>query len=189
MAKIIYLNGPSSSGKTLLAKALQDLFAEPYLRIGIDKMMSLMPAKLNDWQGGEAPLGFSWKHTLDPSGTPVCALQTGPFAKKITQTLKDIALLLASQNYNLIIDDVAFGSVEVDEWKHALQDYDAFFVGVTAPLNILEERENSRGDRKKGSARSQYFKVHDQVVYDVEIDTHKNSLEDNIAIIQMAQAR
>ena len=38
MPKIIYLNGPSSSGKTTLAKALQESLEEPYLHIGIDKV-------------------------------------------------------------------------------------------------------------------------------------------------------
>jgi len=37
--QIIYLNGPSSSGKTTLAKALQDVFEEPFLHVGIDKII------------------------------------------------------------------------------------------------------------------------------------------------------
>ena len=42
-SKIIYLNGPSSSGKTTLAKALQESFVEPFLHIGIDKIIGFMP--------------------------------------------------------------------------------------------------------------------------------------------------
>ena len=41
MSRIIYLNGPSSSGKTTLAKALQDSFSDPYLHLGIDKVRPL----------------------------------------------------------------------------------------------------------------------------------------------------
>ena len=186
MSKIIYLNGPSSSGKTTIAKALQDSFSEPYLHIGIDKMIGFMPAKVNDWQGGEAPLGFSWKKDMDSTGNPIYNIQAGPFAKKITRSLKDITILLASQNYYLIIDDIAFGTIEVDEWKQALKDYNVLYVGVVTPLNVLEEREHSRGDRMKGSARSQYFKVHDNVAYDIEIETHRNSLKDNILKTQKA---
>lgn len=37
--QIIYLNGPSSSGKTTLAKALQHAFEEPFLHVGIDKII------------------------------------------------------------------------------------------------------------------------------------------------------
>mgnify|MGYP003342011459 CR=1 FL=1 len=55
--QIIYLNGPSSSGKTSLVKALQDKLSQPFLHVGVDKIIGMMPAKLNDWTGGEAPEG------------------------------------------------------------------------------------------------------------------------------------
>ena len=73
---------------------------------------------------------------------------------------KDIALLLISQKYNIIIDDVSFGAIQVDEWRQALKNYKALYIGVITPLHILEEWERSRGDRFLGSARGQYFKVH-----------------------------
>jgi len=47
----IYLGGPSSSGKSVFARALQDDFSDPFLHIGIDTMINLMPTKLNDWSG------------------------------------------------------------------------------------------------------------------------------------------
>jgi chloramphenicol 3-O phosphotransferase len=39
--QIIYLNGPSSSGKTTLAKVFQQVFEEPFLHAGIDKIIGL----------------------------------------------------------------------------------------------------------------------------------------------------
>lgn len=186
MPKIIYINGPSSSGKTTLANALQEAFSEPYLHLGIDKLIDFMPKKINNWEGELAPLGFSWKPTTDPTGHLVYQIHSGPFAKRIVRTLKDIALLLVSQHYNLIIDDVAFGAIEVEEWKQALKNYSVLYVGVLTPLEILEERERSRGDRFLGSARGQYFKVHDNVAYDLEIDTHAQTLDENIAKIKAA---
>lgn len=184
MSKIIYLNGPSSSGKSTLAKALQESLAEPFLHIGFDKLIGFMPAKLNDWTGGLAPLGFSWEPAVDPTGHPIYHIRTGPFAKRIIRTLKDIALFLAKEHYNLIIDDVAFGAIEVEEWKQTLKNYKVLYIGVTTPLHILEERERSRGDRFLGSARGQYFKVHENVAYDLEIDTYAHSLEENVAKIK-----
>ncbi|NGX46777.1 MAG: Chloramphenicol 3-O phosphotransferase [Chlamydiae bacterium] len=183
MSKIIYLNGPSSSGKTTLAKALQESFDEPFLHLGIDKIIGFMPRKINNWEGGDAPQGFCWKPDTDPTGHPTYHVHAGPFAKKIVRSLKDIALLLASQHYNLIIDDVAFGAIEVEEWKQALKNYHVLYVGVTTSLEILEAREQARGDRCLGSARGQYFKVHENVEYDLEIDTHTHSLEENIGKI------
>ncbi len=184
MAKHIYLNGPSSSGKTTLAKALQEALSDPYLHIGIDKLIGFMPQKINNWTGGFAPLGFSWEPAVDPTGHPVNKIHAGPFAKRITHTLKAIAHLLASQDYHLIIDDIALcGAIEIEEWKQTFKNYNVLYVGVTTPLPILEERERSRGDRFLGSARGQYFKVHENASYDLEIDTHAHSLEENVAKI------
>lgn len=186
MTQIIYLNGPSSSGKTTLAKALQNSFSEPFLHLGIDKLIDFMPAKINNFEGGEAPDGFSWKPDLDPTGQPTFHIQAGPYAKKIVKSLKAISILLASQSYNLIIDDVAFGAIEVDEWKEALNNYSVLYVGVITPLEILEKRELARKDRCIGSARGQYYRVHENVSYDLEIDTHHQSIEMNVALIKQA---
>lgn len=148
-----------------------------------------MPDKVNNWKGGPALLGFSWEAATDPTGHPIYNIHAGPFAKQVIQSLKDIARLLASQDYHLIIDDVAFGAIQVDEWKRALKGYKVLYVGVTTPLAILEERERARGDRFLGSARAQYFKVHENVSYDLEIDSHVDTLDDNVAKIVKALAK
>jgi chloramphenicol 3-O phosphotransferase len=189
MSKIIYLNGPSSSGKTTIAKALQAAYEEPYLHFGIDKFIGFMPEKINNWEGGTAELGFSWMAAKDPTGHPVYQIHAGPFAKKISKTFKDIALLLASQHYNLIIDDVAFGAVEVEEWKKAFKNLHVLYVGVVTPLEILEQRERARGNRFLGTARDQYFKVHENVAYDLELDTHAQTLAENVQKIKEAASK
>ena len=61
--KIIYLNRPSSRGKTTLAKALQHAFEEPLLHVDIEKIIGWMPEKANDWTGGEAPIGYNLNYT------------------------------------------------------------------------------------------------------------------------------
>ena len=53
-------------------------------------------------------------------------------------------------------------------------------------MHILEERELARGDRFLGGARGQYFKVHKNVVYDLEVDSYTHSLEENIEMIRDA---
>ncbi len=97
--QIIYLNGPSSSGKTTLAKALQDAFEEPFLHVGIDKIIGWMPEKINDWTDGEAPLGYSWKKNVDSSGNLTQELQIGPYAQKIGKTFQEVVLTLAKMGH------------------------------------------------------------------------------------------
>lgn len=180
--QIIYINGPSSSGKTTLAKALQQEFDQPFLHIGIDRVIGMMPEKLNNWEGGPAPLGFSWRESTDETGHLIHEIQSGPFAKKMVETLMNIVITMAEMGHSVIIDDVSFGKSQVDEWKKALDGYKVLWIGIKAPLNILEERERGRGDRMLGSARAQYFQVHKDVVYDLEFDTSENSLD---AIVKM----
>ncbi len=182
--QIIYLNGPSSSGKTTLAKALQHAFDDLFLHVGIDKIIGWMPEKVNDWTGGAASLGYSWKKSSDASGNPIQELQIGPYAAKIAKTFQEIVVTLAKMGHHLIIDDVSFGKKQVDEWRELLKDFAVLWVGVNAPLPVLEQREKERGNRIVGSARGQFHKVHAGAVYDLEIDTHHTTLDENIHTIK-----
>lgn len=175
--QIIYLNGPSSSGKTTLAHLLQQELDPPFLHIGIDCVIGMMPDKLNCWEGGPAPLGFSWKNSTDETGHPVHEIQLGPFAKKMSDTLKEIVQTLARLNHYIVIDDVAFGKLDVDKWRSALKNYSVLWIGINTLLPVLEEREKQRGNRMIGSARAQFYQVHKGVNYDLEFDTSKDSSE------------
>lgn len=181
--QIIYFNGPSSSGKSELIKELQASLDKPFLHVGIDKVIGMMPAHTNHWEGGYAPLGFCWKAAKDEDGTPMYELQMGPFAHQISQTYRELVLRLAELEHFIIIDDVAFGKKEFDRWKTLLADYKVLYLGVHAPLNVIEERERKRGNRIIGSARAQFRKVHEGINYDLDIDTHQDTLCDNVSKI------
>ncbi|HSX38319.1 MAG TPA: hypothetical protein VLE95_05755 [Chlamydiales bacterium] len=186
--QIIYLNGPSSSGKTTLAKAVQHAFEAPLLHVGIDKIIGWMPEKINDWTGGVAPLGYSWKKGTDESGNLIQELQMGPFAEKIVVTFQQVALVLAEMGHSLIIDDIPLGKNQVAEWKELLKRFNVLWIGVHAPLPILEQREKERGNRIIGSARGQFYKTHVDVTYDLWLDTHYATLAENIERIKSSIA-
>ena len=95
----------------------------------------------------------------------------------MVETFMQIVITMAEMGHYVIIDDVSFGKCQVDQWKKALGGYKVLWVGIKAPLNILEEREKVRGNRMLGSARAQYSQVHKDVIYDLEFDTSKDSLE------------
>ena len=60
------------------------------------------------------------------------------------------------------------------------KEFKVLYVGLDAPLDIIEEREKKRGDRMVGGAKGMYHKIHKDVVYDLVLDTHKNSLSENV---------
>jgi chloramphenicol 3-O phosphotransferase len=182
--QIIYLNGPSSVGKTPLARALQNSFQEPFLVFGLDQMTDMMPDKLNSWDVDKKVPGFSWEKEDDGSGMPLYKNWIGPFAHRLLHTLKKVVCTLVDDNYQVIIDDVSIGKAEVDEWRKALAQYRVLWVGLTAPLEILEDREKIRPDRRIGSARWQAEHVHEGVVYDLMLDTVANSLPECVSQIK-----
>ena len=182
--QIIYLNGASSAGKSTLARALQNKFEQPFLVLGIDQMIFMMPEKFNDWHNETKVPGFSWQSIKDEQGNNVAyKIQTGPYGEHIVKALKDIVVALARTGNNVIIDDVSFGKEQVDEWRIALKDFNVFWVAVNAPIEVIEKREKERGDRKLGSSRWQTERVHTGVTYDLTVNTHEQTVIENVAII------
>ena len=58
------------------------------------------------------------------------------------------------------------------------------FVGVHYPLNELELMDKLSGDRLIGQAKKQLEFVHQQKeVYDIQIDTYKNSIKSSNDLI------
>ncbi len=176
--QIIYLNGPSSAGKSTLAHALQEQLTEPYLLIGIDNLIDMMPKKSNDWYHDIKTEGFSFQPAISNDNEKVYRINAGPYGQRIIQALKDTVLTLASKGFNIIVDDVAFGKEPAELWRKTLSPFNVLWVGITAPVEVLEQRELDRGDRKRGSARWQAEHVHQDVQYDMMFDTHAQSIQD-----------
>lgn len=163
-AKIILLNGAGSAGKSAIAKALQAMTAEPFLHVQMDAFLEMLPETLQD----HAP-GFSFE-TGWQDGRPCVAIEAGPVGRRAMLGMRHAIAAMAGQGNNLIVDDVMLGG-EMDEYRALLSGFDLFRVGVLAPLDVLEARENQRGDRLHGLARWQYERVHRGIAYDLEVDT------------------
>lgn len=173
--QVIYINGTSSVGKTTIIKALQDAMEEPFLRIGIDQVIDMMPEKVNNWKGGKSEFGFSWKQSFDAEGHSLQILEMGSFAKRIPGAMREIAATLVKNGFNLIIDDVATEENSASSWKAVLDGHDVIWVGLTAPIEVIEKREKERGDRLVGQARAAAQQVHKGFTYDLFIDTNSKT--------------
>lgn len=169
--QIIFLNGTSSVGKSTIAKTLQQELEAPYLHVGIDQLIAMMPEKVNNWEGGTAELGFSWKRGVDEQGHPLQMLQVGPYAAKMSLAFKNVVTALARSDLNIIVDEVAFEENAHTAWKEALKGYDVLWVGLTADLAVIEKREKERGNRLLGQARAAAPLVHKGFEYDLFLDT------------------
>ena len=173
--KIIYLNGTSSSGKTSLSKRLQESLPDNYLHIGIDTLISMMPQKTNNFCSLSEKEGFYYKEVLLPNYEMGKRIVSGTYGKQVNTAFHQVVNSLLVTGHNLIIDDVADGESEISIWEQELQAHSLTKVAVMCSLPELVKREKSRHERMQGSAMEQYYRVHENVIYDLTVYTDKYS--------------
>jgi chloramphenicol 3-O phosphotransferase len=154
---IILLNGASSSGKTSILSALQDLLPEPYLNAGIDKFIWMLPERYL-----ERPL---WDDVLG------LATEAGQMGHRLFSAMHQAVALLSRAGMNVVADHVLVEPAWVAQCAALLADLPAYLVGVRCPLDVLEEREKIRKNRTLGQAAAQFPLVHANCIYDLEVDT------------------
>jgi chloramphenicol 3-O phosphotransferase len=90
-------------------------------------------------------------------------------AARALRGMRRAVAALAAEGNNLIVDDVMLAE-EMEEYRSLLAGFQISFVGIFAPLAVIEERERLRRDRMIGLARWQFDRVHRGRTYDLEID-------------------
>ncbi len=161
--KIIILNGTSSSGKSSIVAALQDILDEPFLDAGIDKFIWMLPRRYLD-----RPL---WDEVLG------LATAAGPVGRRLMSGMHQTIAALSRAGNNVVAEHVLVERQWLEECTRLFSALPALFVGVLCPLDVLEQREAARKDRTLGQARAQFHLVHAHSIYDLEVDTSKSSAE------------
>lgn len=163
------LQGASSAGKSTLSKALQRSLDEYWWVLEADDITRMQPMWQEGGFWGPAP-----EERPHPSWTPERRL-----AGWLAGYWQCIATI-ARTGSNVI----AVGGWLQSEWLFqlalAVEEVDAYCVGVHCTLEELERREQARGDRGPGYARSQYDVVHLHAPYDAEVDAETHSTEQSI---------
>jgi chloramphenicol 3-O phosphotransferase len=147
---VIVLNGPSSSGKTAISKALQRQLDDIYLHFEMDVFWYMVPSDIE------------------------AHYQNFP---KLKEGIVESALALLKKDHKLIVDIVLMPR-QTDYLKERLDSFNPFIVGVTADLEVLNKRELQRGNRKIGLSASQYDQIHKNIDYDIMVDTTSSEAEE-----------
>jgi chloramphenicol 3-O phosphotransferase len=159
MTQVIVLNGGSSSGKSSIARALQDVLPEVWLTFGTDTLAEALPGRGDDPRSGLV---------LEPDGTVT--------AKAEFRAIEEIwyrgLAVMAGRGARLILDEVFLaGGAGQQRFRGLLGGLDVLWAGVHCDPQVAAGREAGRQDRVPGMAMSQAVAVHEGVVYDVEVDT------------------
>jgi chloramphenicol 3-O phosphotransferase len=160
---VIILNGASSSGKTSIVRALQEVLDEPYLDAGLDRFLWTLPKRYM-----ERPL---WDEVLG------LAVEAGPVGHRLVFGMHRALVALVAAGNNVIVDHVLVEPAWLRDCAMVFNGARAFLVGVRCPLEVLEQRERERRDRTLGQARAQHRLVHAHAIYDIEVDTSVDSAE------------
>lgn len=153
---VIVLNGPSSSGKSTLARALHQALPGYWLRWSLDEYLTAVE-----------PPRFKQAPEEVPPEVP---------RRMFTGFHQAVGAIACAEN-RLILDHVILKPEWWRELREAVGDSRLFTVAVTCPLPELERRERVRGDREIGLARSQVPLVHAHGPHDLVLDTSASPLD------------
>ena len=167
--RIIVINGPSSSGKTSILRALQAMQDTPWLDMGIDRFIFMLPKRYLD-----RPL---WDDVLGR------ASEAGGTGQRLVWAMHHAIAAAAGTGFDILADHVLVEAAWVEECARVFAERPAYLVGIRCPLEILEERERARKDRTLGQARAQFDVIHRYCRYDLEVDTSRFTPEECAAQI------
>ncbi|HYE08721.1 MAG TPA: AAA family ATPase [Patescibacteria group bacterium] len=150
--KIIFLNGVSSSGKSTLSNELVKMTPN-YFHINIDDFDIFID------------------QMEDRENSHLIPVETEYFFHRTIAMFSD-------KGINLIVDHILHDNFTKNDCFEVLTNYPVLFVGVHCPIEELERREKARGDRNIGLAKKQLEFVHKNEIYDIEVDTFTESVEE-----------
>jgi chloramphenicol 3-O phosphotransferase len=173
--EVVVLNGASSTGKTTLAVALQDELEESWLVFGIDTLIGALPLALLDIPLEATIDARPREHRVRSGGLRFGAngevAVGGEFRRLEAGWLSGLAKIAAS-GVRLILDEVFLDGIHSqDRIRRALIGRRVLWVGVTCDGEVATQRERDRGDRVVGASERQSHRVHQDVAYDVQVDT------------------
>ena len=152
--QVVLLNGPSSSGKSTLAKCLQRLIRtkrrERYEIVSIDDFLTM-------------------------------TVQDAVYEEDVYKISPDLckeASALLETAAGVIVDHVITSGRIFEQLKDMLRDSRVWMIRVTCPPEVLREREAARGNRCPGSAEASAAYLFPQNGYDLTVDTHSMTTAD-----------
>ncbi|MCL2202859.1 MAG: chloramphenicol phosphotransferase CPT family protein [Defluviitaleaceae bacterium] len=170
--KIILLNGVSSSGKTSVAKAIQDAANEHFYHICNDMFVKLevemLCAKFVAKAGKHG--AYSYEYMAES-----CVLMYH-FAK----TMVGLGINVIFET--MLCDTEGFlekyNMSNLDIFHDILKGLDIFMVELFCPLDECSRRNVERGDRGINQSTQQHELMHKNIQFDFSVDTSIHSAEE-----------
>lgn len=180
MPNIIMLMGVSSSGKTSIAKEIQNQASDNYLIVGFDHAVESLDKKY--WPGGSHEKEGFYYEQIKTNDGEFPELRHGAVGAKFLQEMMRDIIALANSGNNLIVDFV-MSDDENNMLINSCKDSTIIQIGIKPPLEEVIKREMARGDRKVGIAEAAYEAFYQGKKFDIVIDSKE--LSPSIAAAQI----
>jgi chloramphenicol 3-O phosphotransferase len=168
VGQIVILNGPPRSGKSSIAKAIQERFDGVWMNLGVDRFKQMTPERFQPGiglrPGGERP-------DLEPL---VVAAYRGMY---------DAIAAHSRLGFHVVVDAVHHDAYSVPRQilpncARQLQDLPVLFVGVRCPVDIALQRRRAtwggigytQSATVSDPVRLWHEAVHTPGIYDLEVD-------------------
>jgi chloramphenicol 3-O phosphotransferase len=169
VATVVVLNGTSSSGKTTLARAFQGVAPTVFLNFSIDNILSALPVTAI--------------HSIT-SGADISSIGIPELVRAYYACVRQLLEL----GHDLVIDHAITARYHAEHLVAAVDSHRVIMVGLESPVEVLVDREQTRGDRRPGMAAAQLPRIHSWLIYDLTIDTSMVSPHDGARRIAEAIA-
>jgi len=182
--KVIFLNGVTSSGKTSIAEAMQNMAADAgkhFYIISNDMFHDL------EWHMMNTEFAEKEKEAEKAAGKPEKSWYADKYMTESIVLMYHFAAAVAGQGRNIIIDGMFFetetfieeyGKSSYDVMRAALAGFDVFTVEVFCPLDECRRRNIARGDRRENQSQEQHEMMNTAVKYDFSVDTSADGTEE-----------
>lgn len=171
--EVIVLNGRSSSGKSSIARSLQELLETPWATLGVDDLIRALSPSLV----GSSPLLSGRAPLLRLGGNGEVIVE--PAWRQVESAWYEGLAAIARSGLGVILDEVLLrGGTAQRQLADAFEGLALLWVGVQCDPAVAASREAGRPDRVAGMAASQAVKVHEGVHYDLTVDSTTASSEE-----------
>jgi chloramphenicol 3-O phosphotransferase len=165
-SQIVILNGAPRSGKTSIARAIQDSFEGVWINLGVDVFMGATPKKLRPGVGLRPGEEQHHVYTLVP---------------QLYAALYDAIAAIARAGMNVVVDVGHHDAAVLADCAHRLHGLPVLFVGVRCPIDEIMRRraESDASNYLRGTDADPVpepvlrwqERVHGSWPYDLEVDS------------------